>query len=203
MDIDEVLARIKVRLQKRGLTETEASRNAGLPIDALRNLRRSRTKSRSPQGSIKTLAAVAPILGTSLQWLTDGTGAEEGGTFRITISGCIAANGAVLFPPESGGITVDAPAWANKSTIAVVAVDGGMGPLFDGWIVFFQNDRTPPTPELIGKLCVVGLPDGAILLRRLEQAAGGGYHLLSQASAPMLDQQVEWATAVMEIRPPE
>jgi hypothetical protein len=66
--------RICQRLEATGLNATEASRLAGLNLDAIRNIRRAAEG--GPSGrvgvSTRTLTALAPVLGTTSAWLLEG-----------------------------------------------------------------------------------------------------------------------------------
>lgn len=74
----DVLARIDKRLDAIGMAESAASVKAGLSNSAIRNLRRSVKEGRESGVSTRTLAALAPVLGTSVAWLSDGVGSETG-----------------------------------------------------------------------------------------------------------------------------
>ena len=76
MQLSEVLERIEARLKILNMTENAASQAAGKP-DAIRNLRRG-VKSGARKGiSTATLAALAPILKTSAEWLLTGRNGPE------------------------------------------------------------------------------------------------------------------------------
>lgn len=97
---------------------------------------------------------------------------------------------------------VEGPEDATDATVAAVVRGASMGPWFDGWLVFFDDVRRPVTPDLIGEICVVGLPDGRVLLKKLQASRTRGlYHLLSQFEEPMTDVEVEWAAKVTMMRP--
>lgn len=102
-----------------------------------------------------------------------------------------------------GGLgQVEAPPGARPSTVAVEIRGESLGPLFDGWLAFYDEARTPVTPDLIGELCVVGLPDGRVLIKRLKPTPDPArFHLLANTEAPLLDQQVTWAARVLTMRP--
>lgn len=102
-----------------------------------------------------------------------------------------------------GGLgQIDAPPGARPSTVAVEIRGDSLGPLFDGWVAFYDETRTPVTPDLIGQLCVVGLPDGRILIKRLKATADPArFHLLANTEAPLFDQEVSWAARVLTMRP--
>lgn len=97
---------------------------------------------------------------------------------------------------------VSAPPGANDNTRAAEVRGDSMGPLFDRWIVFFDDVRTPVTSDLIGELCVVGLPNDQVLVKKIQRSRSPGlFHLLSNNDAPMLDQEVTWAARVTAMRP--
>ena len=71
MQLAEVLERIEARLKMLKMTENAASQAAGKP-DAIRNLRRG-VRSGARKGiSTATLAALAPVLNTNVEWLMTG-----------------------------------------------------------------------------------------------------------------------------------
>lgn len=97
---------------------------------------------------------------------------------------------------------VPAPDGSTDDTVACEIRGESLGPLFDHWLVFYDDVRTPVTPDLIGHLCVVGLPDGRVLVKRLQKAAGTGFfHLISNTEGPILDQPVDWAAKVKTMTP--
>lgn len=78
-----------------------------------------------------------------------------------------------------------------------------LGPALDRWLVFYDRVEDPPKESLHGKLCVVGLPDGRILVKQLRKARVNGlWHLYSNyADEPILDQEVIWAAPVRAMTP--
>ena len=97
---------------------------------------------------------------------------------------------------------VDAPEYATDDTVAVEIRGDSLGPLFNEWLVFYDEVRSPVTPDLVGRLCVVGLPDGRVLIKKLARSrAEGFYHLLSQTEDPILDVEIDWAAKVTGMTP--
>lgn len=97
---------------------------------------------------------------------------------------------------------VQAPEYATKETVAAEVRGPSIGKHFDGWLVFYDERRSPVTPDMIGKLCVVGLLDGRILVKVIKAARTPGYyHLLSETEGPMNDEEIEWAAEVTGMRP--
>ena len=76
MQLAEVLERIEARLKILDMTENAASRAAGKP-DAIRNLRRGVQSGARKGISTATLAALAPVLKTSTEWLLSGRSGSD------------------------------------------------------------------------------------------------------------------------------
>jgi hypothetical protein len=76
MQLDVVLERIEARLKILQMTENAASLAAGKP-DAIRNLRRGVHTGSRKGISTATLAALAPVLKTSVEWLLTGRNAPD------------------------------------------------------------------------------------------------------------------------------
>jgi hypothetical protein len=97
---------------------------------------------------------------------------------------------------------VEAPAGATDQTIAVEIKGSSFGPLLDTWLVFYDDVRSPVTPDLIGEICVVGLEDDRILIKKIQRNGRGGYRLISNASEPPIENAlIEWAAKVKDMRP--
>lgn len=122
----------------------------------------------------------------------------------VPVVGYVAAGAeAHYYADGDGGLgQVEAPPGARPSTVAVEIRGESLGALFDGWLAFYDETRNPVTPDLIGELCVVGLPDGRVLIKRLKPTPDPArFHLLANTEAPLLDQEVTWAARVLTMRP--
>lgn len=95
------------------------------------------------------------------------------------------------------------PPGATKYTVAVeVRGDSMAGKADHGDLIYYDDMQLPPRTNLIGRLCVVGLPNDKVLVKKLMPGSKRGYfHLYSTNSEPMLDQQVDWAAKVIWIKP--
>lgn len=98
--------------------------------------------------------------------------------------------------------TAPLPPGASPDTVAVEIKGDSLGPGFNGWLAFYDDRRAPVTPNLMGRLCVVGLPDGRVLIKILRQAPGRRFHLMPNGRGEaILDQKVEWAARVIHLAP--
>ena len=97
---------------------------------------------------------------------------------------------------------VEAPLGATDQTIAVEIKGTSFGPLMESWLVFYDDIHSPITEALIGKVCVVGLSDDRILIKKIVRNRNGGFDLHSNSNEdPLLDVDIEWAAKVTDIRP--
>lgn len=99
---------------------------------------------------------------------------------------------------------VPRPEGANDKTVAVQIMGDSLGELFDRWLVFYDEVRRPITQDLIGKLCVVGLPDDRVLIkkvRRSKKGPGAAFDLLSNNEPPIEGVDIAWAAKVLRMAP--
>lgn len=208
----QILGRIARRLEETGLSERAASLQAGLSADTLRSIRRQIKAGRQRGISSETLDKLAPVLSTSPEWLLNEIGPESSAFDErpedhpdrdtIPVKGWVGAGSqAQYFPQEAEldrapGIKDAAPA-----TIAMEIRGTSLGELFDRWFVYFDEIRSPVTPDLIGKPCVVGLADGRVLVKKLKRAKNGLFDLISNTEDPIPNVAVEWAAKVKHMGP--
>jgi transcriptional regulator with XRE-family HTH domain len=92
---------------------------------------------------------------------------------------------------------------SNDKTVAVEVRGDSLGSLFDRAFVYYDDRRNGVTDDLIGRLCVVGLHDGRILIKKIARSRSSPdlYHLSGQHGDPILDTPIEWAAHVKSIVP--
>lgn len=206
LDLKAILARVELRLQKLNLKAATASRLAG-KAEAIRNLKRAAKSNTGRKGvSTNTIAALAPVLQTSPAWLLTGEGPDEigGDGERLTpIVGYVGAGAEAFFGVGQGNLgEVETPEGATNATVAVEVRGTSLGELFDKWIIFYDERREPVTSDLIGQLCVVGLANDRVVVKKLKRGhRKGRYDLLSNYGEPMYDQVVVWAARVKQMVP--
>lgn len=96
-----------------------------------------------------------------------------------------------------------APPETSPGMAAINVTGAALGGVADeGWTIYFDNSRRPASGDLAGALCVVGLPDGSILVRKIALGRTPGlYHLHLPGADPIFDQPLQWAARVAWIRP--
>ena len=155
------------------------------------------------QPSREAAKRYAKAYGVRWEWLLEAEGAPTLKQPAIKIIGKVDAGGAVIlydkkdlrdcaeFPPHSG--------------VATVALEAGAalrGVADSGWLYFFDDEKRPPSREQLGKLCVVALKDGQILIRTLQPGRKRGHYDLESTTEPTLrDQQIAWAATISWIKP--
>lgn len=205
----DIRRRIKQRLEQVGLTPRSASLKAGGSADLIRGLLRG--KQRSFRG--ENLAKLAAVLGVSATWLLTGEdGPEENGerppTRVVPIVGYVGAGSEAHYydiaqsPDEFASL----PAGVNiKSIVDVAAIEirgDSLGNFLNGWLVFYDDVKAEPDPSMLRELCVVGLTDGRVLVKKLMKGSTPGrYHLLSQTEGMIEDVEVLWAAKVRAMAP--
>jgi phage repressor protein C with HTH and peptisase S24 domain len=99
-------------------------------------------------------------------------------------------------PPASSGGSSD-------GLVAVVARGDSMaGQIEDGWTVYYDKNHPQQPEQLIGKLCVVQVRGGPVLIKKvLPGRRPDVFTLISLNASPMLDQVIDWASRVSWIAP--
>lgn len=115
-----------------------------------------------------------------------------------------AASEAHLYAHSQGPLgEAPAPEDATASTVAVEVRGDSLGAFFDGWLAFYDDVRSPLTDDLLGRLCVVGLEDGRVLVKRVSRSRTDPrlVDLQGQFGEPIRDVAVQWAAPVKSIVP--
>lgn len=97
---------------------------------------------------------------------------------------------------------LEAPPFAGQNTVAVEIKGKSFGPLMEGMLVFYDDVRRPITDDLVGSICVVGLADSRILLKKIVRK-NGGFQLLSNNNQdpPIENAEIIWAAKMIAIAP--
>jgi len=97
---------------------------------------------------------------------------------------------------------IAAPENVTDKTVAVQIRGLSMGALFDRWYAFYDDVRSPFTDDLVNALCVVGLADGRVMIKKVTPSRKPGFfNLLSENAPAIKDVRIEWAARVKSIAP--
>lgn len=154
--------------------------------------------------SRKAAIRYARAYGVRWEWILEGDGRPTDKPAKVRVLGEVIEGSEVRRSVETKFISgSDVPPNVGVNSMALEVRGGSMrGIADDGWLLFFDDLRQPPTPDLLGKLCVLEVGDGRILVRVLQRARiKNRYDLESPAERTLRDQRVTWAARVTWIKP--
>lgn len=148
----------------------------------------------------------ASFFGVTPAWLLYGQGGadEAGRPTTVPLVGYVGKGSQAFFFAKEEAKRVHAPAMATETTRAIeVRTEDGLGPSFERWLAYYdEQDQGPVDPRHVGKLCIVALPDGRTLVRKVQASrAKGVFHLTSGLADPLFDQEVIWAAQITGMAP--
>lgn len=151
----------------------------------------------------------ASALGVRPEWLYDASGpmrptAEPG---FVRIIGNVGANpeGLVLYATgDDAGDLAPVPPGGTEMAVALRVIGHSMhGVADDGALIYFEDQRTPPTPDMLGHIVVVETDTDEVLVKRLLRGSRAGrFDLESVAGPTRHDARIRWAAHITAIIPP-
>jgi transcriptional regulator with XRE-family HTH domain len=204
MPRDRAAAHINTRwfnaiLHERGISQRELSRRLGLDSSAISLTFRGMRKMTSHEA-----AAISALLGVPLQDVLENAGVKlSAGTRVAPLVGSIDNEGEAHIDWDAKRERVSIPAELPPDTVALIYKTQGTGALqlLDGW-TFFIAPPAPPSAEILGRFCLVGLKDGLSLLRFVRRGyKPGTYNLASGLAISIENATLDWAAPVLLIRP--
>lgn len=151
----------------------------------------------------------ARAFAVSPEWLYDASGPMRGLMVEgmVPVIGRVGANpeGAVLFatgqdPAELAPIP---PGGTERARCLKVVGHSMRGIADDGALIYFEDQRTPPTVDMLGHVVVVETDGDEVLVKRLLRGSGPGlYDLESLAGPTRQDARLRWAAHITAIIPP-
>jgi hypothetical protein len=149
----------------------------------------------------------ALAFGVRVEWLYDADGPMSALTGMTRIVGRVGASssGAVLFAQgQSGNELVPLPPGASDKAVALLVVGQSMPGLADeGALIYFEDQRTPPSVDMLGHVVVVELDTDEVLVKRLLRGSRSRrYNLESLVGELREDVKIRWAAHVTAIIPP-
>lgn len=143
------------------------------------------------------------------EWLYDAAGpmlpAIEAGL--VPVIGRVGANpeGIVLFATgqEPGDLAPIPPGGTDQARALLVVGHSMRGLADDGALIYFEDQRTAPSPDMLGHVVVVELDTEEVLVKRLLRGSRTGlYDLESIAGPTRQDARLRWAAHITAIIPP-
>ena len=151
----------------------------------------------------------AQAFGVRPEWLYDAAGAmlatAEAGF--VPIIGRVGANpeGLVLFATgqEPGDLAPIPPGGTDKAVALLVVGHSMRGVADDGALIYFEDQRSAPAPDMLGHVVVVETDTDEVLVKRLLRGSRSGrFDLESIAGPTRQDARLRWAAHITAIIPP-
>lgn len=151
----------------------------------------------------------AAAFGVRPEWLYDAAGAMLPATEAgfVPIIGRVGANpeGLVLFATgqEPGDLAPIPPGGTDKAVALLVVGHSMRGVADDGALIYFEDQRTAPTVDMLGHVVVVEVDTDEVLVKRLLRGSRPGqFDLESIAGPTRQDARLRWAAHITAIIPP-
>lgn len=151
----------------------------------------------------------AGAFGVRPEWLYDSAGPMRalGQAGLVRVIGKVGANpeGSVLFATgqEAGDLAPIPPGGTEDAVALQVAGHSMRGLADDGALIYFEDQRTPPTPDMLGQVVVVETDSDEVLVKRLLRGSEPGRFDLESIAGPMRhDARLRWAAHITAIVPP-
>jgi hypothetical protein len=149
----------------------------------------------------------AAAFGVRPEWLYDADGAMKSASGLVPIIGRVGADpeGVVLFAMgQPGGDLVPIPPGGTDKAVALLVAGQSMpGLADDGALIYFEDQRSAPTPDMLGHVVVVELDTDEVLVKRLLRGSKTGrYDLESLAGPTRQNVKLRWAAHITAIIPP-
>ena len=151
----------------------------------------------------------AAAFGVSAEWLYDAAGPVRASALAgyVPILGRVGANpeGVVLFATgqDAGDLAPIPPGGTDKAAALRVVGHSMRGLADDGALIYFEDQRTPPTPDMLGHVVVVEVDTDEVLVKRLLRGSRSGlFDLESVAGPTRQDARLRWAAHITAIIPP-
>jgi transcriptional regulator with XRE-family HTH domain len=205
MIMDERSQRLRLARTEKGFETAAAAAEA---FGWNRNTYASNENGNAPF-SYRKAKEYAAAFGVRPEWLYDAAGpmhaAVDSGLVRII--GRVGANpeGSVLLADgQEDGDLAPLPPGGTERAVALRVVGHSMrGVADDGALIYFEDQRTPPTPDMLGHVVVVELDTGEVLVKRLLRGSQPGrFDLESLAGPTRQDARLRWAAHITAIIPP-
>jgi transcriptional regulator with XRE-family HTH domain len=151
----------------------------------------------------------AQAFGVRPEWLYEQSGAKgpTAGAGLVRVIGKVGANpeGNVLFATgqEPDDLAPIPPGGTENAVALQVAGHSMRGLADDGALIYFEDQRTSPTADMLGQVVVVETEGDEVLVKRLLRGSEPGrFDLESIAGPTRHDARLRWAAHITAIIPP-
>jgi SOS-response transcriptional repressor LexA len=150
----------------------------------------------------------AERFGVSWSWLLSGEGDSAAPVQRMApIVGYVGADpsGKVLYAEgqESGDLVPIPPGGSDKAVALEVRGHSMRGVADEGSLIYFEDQHTTPSRDMVGHVVVAELAGGEVVVKRLLKGSRAGVYDLESIAGPTIeDAKIVWAAEVTAIVPP-
>ena len=166
--------------------------------------------------SFRSARIYGAAFGVRAEWLYEGeppivdsrgsdpvSGAER----LVPVIGNVGADpeGAVLFAlgQDPGDLVPIPPGGSDRARALRIVGHSMPGLADDGGLIYFEHQRTPPTPDMLGHVVVVETDTDEVLVKRLLRGSRSDvFDLESLAGPTRRDCRLHWAAHITAIIPP-
>jgi hypothetical protein len=104
---------------------------------------------------------------------------------------------------ESGDLAPIPPGGTDRAVALRVVGHSMRGIVDDGGLIYFEDQRTPPTPDMLGHVVVVETDTDEVLVKRLLRGSKARHYDLESVAGPTRrDCRIRWAAHITAIIPP-
>ena len=200
-------ARVRERREAVGLSQAKLGKQVGMTQTAIAEIEGGKVKRPGKLHEIAQVLRVSPdfLLHGPSDVRSEDVAAALGrpGERKLKVTGYVGANGRLsnYFVEDDSLEAIRATNHDPPKAVAAQILGSSLGPFFDRWYAVYSDVRSPITDDLIGKLCVVWLADGRVLVKKV-QRAGKKFTLLSNSESdpPIEGVDIDSAARVTDIR---
>lgn len=180
-----------------GLSQSELARRAGVAQQLIGQLERAEVR------STKAIYRIAEILSVAANDLDPALPAATNYNRSVPLVGYVGAGSQVIaFDDHHKGAGLEEveapPGGGSRSTVAVKVRGDSMMPAYmDGDLLYYDEREDGDLTHLVGRECVIALPDGRLFIKRLHRGSRPGrWLLMSHNASPIEDAEIAWAARV-------
>lgn len=181
-------ARLKAQLTQTALAELAGTTQP--QINRLENGERELT--------VVWAKRLASFLSVPVEWLLE---LDQ----PVNIVGYVGAGGQAEFMEDGVlGQAPRPPGFGDEGVALLVRGDSMPGIAEDDWLIYYERRVSQPTEDMIGRVCVVQIENGPVVVKRLYRAGNSSeFDLISSSPSyePIRNARVAWAAKVDWIRP--
>jgi hypothetical protein len=155
--------------------------------------------------SFKKAKDYAKAYGVRVEWLYGGLGPMRGATVEVIGSVGADPEGIILLAKgDNPRDLVPTPPGGTDKAVALRVRGHSMGQIAeDGALIYFEDQRTPPTADMLGHVVVVETESDEVLIKRLLRGSRRGVFDLESITGPTRqDVRLRWAARISAIIPP-